>query len=62
MSYLFYMTYHYQHGGNDHANASKFMKCSKPYQYKKPPLNQRAHKMNRTIALTMISLTAGNCS
>jgi len=32
------MTNHYQHTGNDHANATKVMKCSKPYQYKKPPL------------------------
>jgi len=38
MSYVFYVTYRYQHGGNDHANASKIMKCSKPYQYKKSPL------------------------
>jgi len=32
------MTYHYQHAGNGHANASKVMKCSKPFHYKKSPL------------------------
>jgi len=49
MSYLFYMTYHYQHGGNEHANATKVMKCSKPYDIRNHPYNHRPHKMNRTI-------------
>jgi len=32
------MTNHYQHARNDHANATKCMKCIKPYGYKKSSL------------------------
>ena len=39
MSYLSYMTHHYQHAtGNDHANATNVMKYIKPYGYKKSSL------------------------
>ena len=38
MSYLSYMTNHYQHARNDHANATRFMKCLKHYRSKKSSL------------------------
>ena len=37
-SYLSYMTIHYQHARNGHANATKSMKCIKPYRHKKSSL------------------------
>jgi hypothetical protein len=39
MSYISYMTNHYQHARNDHANASKGTKYIQPYKYKKSTLS-----------------------
>ena len=53
MSYLSYMTNHYQHAINDQANATKATKYIQHYGYKKPFLksenteNERYHKNTR---------------
>jgi len=42
------MTDHYMHAGNDHANATKGMKCIKLYTYNKSLLKSETTKIKRT--------------
>jgi hypothetical protein len=47
MSYLAYMTNHYQDARNNHANVTKDTKYIQPYEYKKPSLKSETTENER---------------
>jgi len=47
MSYISYMTNHYQHAINDQANATKTTTYIKPYIYVKSPLKSETTKIEK---------------
>ena len=47
MSYLSYMTNHYQHARNDHANDTKATKYIQHYEYRKSSLQSESTENER---------------